>query len=278
MKSVSAFAPANISCVFKIHPHQNPRLAGSSGIGFTIDKGVTISVEKTASTEIFFNNKPIDFPTVRMVLKFLTPERLKIEIKTELPLGSGFGLSGASALATGYAVNTLLNLGKSEKDLAIIAHTADAAQKTGLGDVANQFFGGFLVKFVPSYEFVVEHLELVDIPVYCRVFSKLQTNTVLSNNSLMPTINQAADTALVKMEKMLDPKKLMTFEDVINVSEEFANRSGLLQDEKVISVISAIKKQGGRASMIMLGNAVFSNIQFPGSTKYIITQKGAYLL
>ncbi len=278
MKTVSAFAPANISCVFKIHPHNNPRFAGSSGIGFTIDKGVTVSAKKAATTEIFFNKSPIDFPTVAMVLQRLTNESLSVKIETELQLGSGFGLSGASALATAYAVNTLLNLKKTEKELAIIAHTADVASKTGLGDVVNQFFGGFLVKFSPSSEFLVERLELKNIPVYCKVFSKLPTNAVLSNNALQQAINHAADIALSKIKKIMDEKKSLRFEDVIDLSEEFGVESRLLQDEQVVKEIASVKKQGGHASMIMLGNAVFSNIPFPEATEFRISKKGARLL
>lgn len=278
MKSVSAFAPANISCVFKIHSNENPKNAGSTGIGFTLDKGVTVSASKAKKQEILFNNNLINFPTVQMVLQELTSEPLKIDIQTELLLGSGFGLSGASALATAYAVNVLLSLGKTQKELALLAHTADVKNKTGLGDVTNQYFGGFLVKFVPSAEFVVERFGINNTSVYCRIFGQLSTNTVLSNNVLKQTINQAADIALSKIKKMLSYKKSIRFEDVIDISEEYAFTSGLLQDSQVKNVIASIKNQGGHASMIMLGNAVFADMPFPSSSQYTITKKGAHLV
>ena len=53
---------------------------------------------------------------------------------------------------------------------------------------------------------------------------------------------------------------------------------GLLKDKNVIKTIKNIKKNNGNASMIMLGNAVFSDIKFKGSEKLIIKDKGAYLL
>ena len=62
---------------------------------------------------------------------------------SSLPLGYWFGISGASALATAYALNRLLKLKKSNKELAIIAHIAEVESKTGLGDVTNQYYWGF---------------------------------------------------------------------------------------------------------------------------------------
>ena len=140
-KTVRAFAPANIACVSKMHTHTNPRWAGSTGYGFTINEGATVAVSKSKKTRVFFNKKKIVLPTVTFVVKALTDQPLKIVISSKLPLGCGFGLSGASALAAAYAINKLLKLRKSKRDLAVIAHTAEAQNKTGLSDVLNQFYG-----------------------------------------------------------------------------------------------------------------------------------------
>src|SRR3989344_7483678 len=99
MDSAKAFAPANISCVFKIYSHKNPRWMGSYGFGFTLNEGVVVEAKKSKRNEILFNNNPIDFPAVKSVMKKLTKQKIRIHIDTKLPLGCGFGLSGASALA-----------------------------------------------------------------------------------------------------------------------------------------------------------------------------------
>src|SRR3989338_8932796 len=112
MNSARAFAPANISCVFRIYWHKNPRWMGSCGFGFTLNKGVIVRVSKAKRNEIFFNSKSINLPTVKSVINRLTRKKIKARIWTKLPLGCGFGLSGASALAAAYAVNKLLNLKK----------------------------------------------------------------------------------------------------------------------------------------------------------------------
>mgnify|MGYP001601268277 CR=1 FL=1 len=72
MESTRAFAPANISCIFKTYNHKNPRWSGSYGIGFTINEGVTVTVKKSYTAGIFFNNEKIKFPTVNSVINRLT--------------------------------------------------------------------------------------------------------------------------------------------------------------------------------------------------------------
>ena len=144
VSEAKAFAPANISCIFKIYSHKNPRWMGSYGVGFTLNEGVIAEAEKSKRNEIVFNNESINFPAVKSVMKKLTKQKIRIYIKTKLPLGCGFGLSGASALASAYAINKLLNLKKSKKESAIIAHTADAENRTGLGDVVTSFTADFL--------------------------------------------------------------------------------------------------------------------------------------
>jgi len=144
---VSAFSPGNISCTFVIKKSKNPKKTGSLGLGFTLNKGVVVTVKKSNTKNIiYFNNKKINFLTVNSVVKKLTNEKLQVKIKSELPLSYGFGISGASALATAYAANKLLNLKKTKKELAHTAHIAEVENLTGLGDVVNQFYGGFFGK------------------------------------------------------------------------------------------------------------------------------------
>ena len=271
-----AFAPANISCIFKIYSHRNPRWMGSYGVGFTLNKGVAAKAEKADATEVFFNEKKINFPTVKSAVKKLTEASLRIDIKSELPLGCGFGLSGASALATAYAVNKLLKLKKSNKELAIIAHIAEVENKTGLGDVVNQFYGGFCVKLKPSSHFAVKKLPINGINVYCKYFSKISTKSVITSPKLKNKINNAADMSLKKIIQLIKHNEKIKFEAIIRISKEFSINSGLLNGKKTIETIKGIEKNKGNASMIMIGNAVFSDKPFKGAVKLKISEKGAY--
>ncbi len=258
-----AFAPGNLSCIFRICDNPSPEKMHSLGVGFTVNKGVYVTTRKNSSLEIFVDGKKFNFPTVKTVVVSLTKIPLRIDIETELPLGCGFGLSGASALASSFAVNDFLGLKKSEEELAMFAHIAEVKNSTGLGDVAGQFNGGFLMKTKIGNPIEAEILDVKEKLVYYKVFGPLETKGVLKNKYLAEKINFAGDKALEKIKQLKNP----TFADVIKISKDFAVESGLLKDKELIDKIEEIESQGGNASMIMLGKAVYSNIPFDGSQR-----------
>ena len=275
--TAKAFAPGNISCVFKICYNKNPRWMGSCGIGFTVNEGAVAEVSKSEKNEIFFSGKKINFPTVRTAIEKLTKEEIRVIIKSKLPLGCGFGLSGASALATAYALNKLLNLNKTTKELALIAHIAEVENKTGLGDVVNQFFGGFCIKFEPSSHFIIEKLQFNNTNVYCRYFSQISTKSVITNPKLKNKINKAASKSLNEVKKLIKTHKNIILGDIIKISKVFSLESGLLKQKNTTKIIENIEKNNGNAGMIMLGNSVFSDIPFTKSIKLKISDKAAYV-
>ncbi|MYG07444.1 hypothetical protein F4167_12675 [Candidatus Poribacteria bacterium] len=62
------------------------------------------------------------------------------------------------------------------------------------------------------------------------------------------------------------------------VSKQFSVESGLLSDARVIDVIAQIEAEGGVASMIMLGNGVFSTHPFVGAVKTRLVNNPARLV
>jgi len=309
MKSAKAFAPGNISCIFVIKKGKNPAKSGSLGMGFTVNKGVKVTIKKLYNIKknnfkkfnnkinknynkknmIYYNNKKIKLPTINSVIEKLTNEKVIVNIKSELPLGCGFGISGASAIATAYALNKLLNLKKTKKELALIAHIAEVENRTGLGDVVNQFYGGFLIKYKPSYMFKVNKIPIKNKKIYYKYFSGINTKKIISNKKIKNKINNSGIKALNKI-KILNARKSQIFgtnsvgnknlklKNLIKISKEFSIKSGILKNKKVIEIIKKIENKNGNASMIMLGNAVFSDSYFKGSKELIIKDKGACLL
>lgn len=277
-KKIRAFAPANISCFVKLYKHKNPRWAGSYGVGFTVNHGVIVAVSQSKKTQTFLNKKKIVLPTVEAVVNKLTKQPLRIAISTTLPLGCGFGLSGACAIATAYAVNKLLKLKKSREALAIIAHTAEIENKTGLGTVVNQFYGGFFLKAKPSSHFLVKRIPVIDKYVYSKSFSKLLTKTMLNKISQKEKIDKAGTMGLEKTKALLQKKKKVMMKDIIHIAKEFVVRAGLLNHKKVTATIEYIEKNGGAASMLIFGNGVYSDTPFPGAIKLKLSDQGAHLL
>ena len=279
MTQAKAFAPGNLSCVFKIIPHPEPAKMHSLGMGFTITEGVVVTVSQYSNqTSVRFNGNEIHFPTVVSVVQKLTPQPIQVEIESPLPLGCGFGLSGAASLATTYALNALLALGKSEEELAMAAHVAEVENRTGLGDVCAQYHGGCLVKLKRGYPLAAERLPIPAQPIYYRYFSSIQTKTILENAERRERINRAADETLQALEK-LTKSDAVDFNACIQLSKQFSLNSGLLEDSRVKETINGIEAAGGVASMIMLGNAVFSTQPFEGATETTLStgEKGRLL-
>ena len=272
MENAKAFAPGNLSCIFKIIPHPEATKMHSLGMGFTITEGVMVTVSQyNSQTNVQFNGRKIHFPTVTSVVQKLISRPMKVEIDSPLPLGCGFGLSGAASLATAYALNALLGLDKSEEELAMAAHVAEVENRTGLGDVCAQYHGGCLVKLRIGYPLAAERLPIPEQSIYYRYFSSIQTKAILENAKRRERINRAADKALQALEK-LTKSDAVDFNACIRLSKQFSLNSGLLEDGRVQETIREIELAGGVASMIMLGNAVFSTHPFEGATKTTLSE------
>ena len=279
----SAFAPGNISCVFKIIPHADPARMHSLGMGFTIKEGVEVTVSEHKETKVLFNKKDINFPTVRAVIDRLTQNTsiasIQVQLTSPLPLGCGFGLSGAAALATTYALNELIGAKKENEELAMIAHVAEVENRTGLGDVCSQYHGGCLVKLKEGAPLVADELSIPEQPIFYRYFGPIQTSEVLRNREKTKRINHAADTALTALQKLTHTQgNPELFTECFIVAKQFSVESGLLMDERVINTIAQIEASNGVASMIMLGNGVFSTHAFEGATETRLTKNPARLV
>lgn len=271
---VKAFAPGNVSCIFRIIENKDKSKRHSLGLGFTVDKGVIVKVSKNEGIKIYANGKKISFPTVKTVIEELVGSGVKVEITDQLPSGAGFGISGASALATSYALNKLFNLGKSKKQLTLVAHYAEVINGTGLGDVGGQYHGGVCAKYKKGSPLSGVSFNVKDSFVYYTVFGGMDTKKVINDKLKKIKINRAGDRALKRIKLLKDKN----FKDIIRISKDFSVESGLLNDKRVKNLISYIEDKGGNASMIMLGNAVFSDIPFKNCKKVKISRKGACLL
>ena len=278
-----AFAPGNISCVFKVIPHADAARMHSLGMGFTVKEGVEVTVSEQNETEVLFNGARINFPTVGAVVNRLIQNSgitgIKVDITSPLPLGCGFGLSGAAALATAYALNERLSLHMEREALAMIAHVAEVENRTGLGDVCSQYHGGCLVKLKEGSPLTADRLPIAEQPIYYRYFGPIQTSEVLGNREQTLRINRAADVALNALQTLTHAKSSdELFNACFAVSKQFSVESGLLSDARVIDTIAGIEAEGGVASMIMLGNGVFSTYAFEGAVETRLVHNPARLI
>jgi pantoate kinase len=167
---------------------------------------------------------------------------------TDLPIGSGFGVSGAAALGTALAANDLLDRGLSTYELATLAHGAEVQAGTGLGDVVAQLHGGVPIRLEPGSP---QYNRMDAVPARSRVefqtFGKLPTNEVIDGDTT--ALSTAGERAL---SSVVQNPTLPAF---MQASRQFSREADLLSDQ-VYDVVTDVAESGGEATMGMLGQTV----------------------
>jgi len=243
----AAFAPAHITGFFAICPHGNPAMAGSLGCGITLKAGVTTRVEVGG----LGGPDGLPCPTIGSVVSRLTRRRCSVRITSDIPIGAGFGASGAGALGTAFALNHALSLDLTASQLTGIAHIAEVENRTGLGDVVAQSLGGVVIRRTPGASARLDRIRADAKDVFWVVFDKIPTKEILNDKSAADLINPAGIASLRELLKM------PTVENFMIQSRRFAAETGLMSDA-VSDAADAVEAAGGMASQAMLGDSVFA--------------------
>ena len=247
----TAFVPGHVTGFFSPCPDDDPARAGSRGAGLTLTDGVDVTVRTTDDPGVVLDGEPITMPPVETVLDRLgVTDRARVVAESDLPLGTGFGVSGAMALGTALAANARFDCDRSTNDLVTLAHRAEVEAGTGLGDVVAQARGGVPIRLEPG---APPYGRLDGVPATRRVeyvtFGDLSTAAVLAGDT--DPLVAAGDAAL---SRLVDRPTLTT---LVAESRRFARDAGLLTD-RVREVVDAVVDAGGEASMVMLGETVFA--------------------
>jgi pantoate kinase len=264
MKKVSAFSPSHITGIFTIHnEYGDPLKSGSRGAGLSIKSGTITRVycKRSAKNRVFIriNGRYATAETSRYVVDWYLKKirdnvELFVEHKIHPPIGSGFGTSGGGALSLSLALNELFGLGLSDVEAAQIAHLAEIENRTGLGTVIAEFYGGFEIRLKPGAPGIGRILRVRvsdDLRVVALCLGRISTKKVLSDNNLVLKINKYGDMFL---------KKLMMKPDINNFlfySKAFSYKVGLISD-RLNRIISRLNEAGFISSMAMVGSTVFT--------------------
>lgn len=157
----AAFCPAHVTGFFKAEAGGGRKIdeSGSLGAGFSIVHGVRTSVSN-ASPEggrlsiSSSGHAPGNTAVSRAVVAEFGRAvgggngGISADIRHEIgvPVGYGLGCSGAAALSLALALNEALGCGLPREEAGRIAHRAEIACRTGLGDVLAAYHGGFEVR------------------------------------------------------------------------------------------------------------------------------------
>jgi pantoate kinase len=279
MKIGRAFAPAHISGIFIIDIRKDIALSGSMGCGICLETGAITTIRPSDETIININGKICEAATTVSAIKSLTSKPVLVDTTLDVPVGCGFGASGAGALSAALALNDALSLDLTLKDLAGAAHCAEVTNRTGLGDVTGMTFGGIVVRKKAGAPFTGG---IDKIP--CRVaiiswisFSEISTKSILSDELKKKAINKAGKAKLKELMKK------PTLENLFLQSRGFATEIGLMSP-KVKDAIEAVEAKGGLASQAMLGDTVFAMndngalLEFGEVHESRISLAGAHLL
>ncbi|EMA55405.1 MULTISPECIES: pantoate kinase [Halococcus] len=249
-----AFVPGHITGFFSVHPHDDPRKAGSRGTGLALADGVMVTLtpaNETAATTITLGGEPAEMDAVTRTLDTLGVDA-HVAVETPLPVSAGFGVSGGAALGAALAANACFDLERTENELVGVAHAAEVTAGTGLGDVVAQARGGVPIRMEPG---APPHGALDGIPVRAdrRVefvsFDGRSTEAILGGDT--DGLSAAGERALATL------REGPTLQRMVSCSAAFAREAELLT-ERVETAIGAVEAAGGAASMAMLGETVFA--------------------
>ncbi len=238
--------PASITCFFTPHRGKDACNSGSYGVGIAIDGGAEAIAYPAESFELTF--EVVRVKTVEVALKMLKklPD-CRLMLKPNFPVGCGFGMSASLTLSALMALNAALSVKAGLLEIADIAHKAEVISSTGLGDVTTQVFGGVLCRLnakCPSMAKVKKLRLLKSLDVL--VLGKMDTETALEEYDF--------STGIHHLKEFL---KKPGVEELFYHSKAFAIESGVMDDE-ILDVVEAVEAEGGLASMVMLGKAVFA--------------------
>jgi pantoate kinase len=250
--------------MFRIHDeYDDPLLCGSTGAGFSVEAGTETTVYITENPEleiiVEYNNKVIDGPVTKTVIRRLAEDykqvfKVKVEHRSSLPSGVGYGASGAGALGSAIAFGHILDSKISIEKAARYAHCAEVTNHTGLGDVGAQVLGGFEIRTHPGTFGVgkIHNFSYNDsMDVILAGKSGLETRSVITDPEWRDRINAVGDRLV---ERIISNPNLKNF---IECSKHFAKVTGLMSST-VTSALDDLKKNGyDKSSMVMLGDSVF---------------------
>ena len=259
-----SYSPSHITGFFEIRDDRNPLYKGSVGGGVVLEKGCVTEASldndfhqkgTKAEIEIKINGRAEEANTTKYVVEHLAGmSEVVVSTNFEVPVGCGFGASGAGALSTAFALNELLSLDMTVNEVAQIAHCAEVENSTGLGDVIAETYGGVVIRKKPGPPGigVIDRIPHRNEKISYVALGKRSTKTVLREDGgeLKRRINEAGREA---MKALMRKPTLETF---MRASREFSLRIELISDA-CKDAIEAVDAEGEVASVAMLGETVF---------------------
>ncbi len=253
---ISARCPGHVTCFFQ--PVDGPDgPVGSVGVGIRLSKGAVVSLRPRDDSvvNVAIDGEPHEAPITKRVLGRLMPGKgADVNVVNELPVGMGFGMTAAGAIAAGLCACELLGIDQDKAYGA--AHEAELALGGGRGDVA-AIMSGFHVPVrvragMPPAGEVIDSGLSIPVLSLAVLGPPMPTGGVLGDPETLRSIREAG-TGLVG--KFMEKPSLSA---LMSMSRRFSKASGV--ESPAVRVF--LDHMDGLAAMCMLGNSVFAPARF----------------
>ena len=252
----TAYCPGHITCMFapgRASGDHDSR--GSRGVGIRLSAGARVTVKEVSGdrVDVIMDGMPSGAPITRSVMESILPGRgLEVTVENGLPIGQGFGMSAAGAVAAALCAAEIA--GVSEDVAWSAAHRAEIDCGGGLGDVSA------LRCPADVPERVTEGLspigDVVGTGVRFPVLTvavlgpKMHTGSVLAD----PANRRNLIGAYSECRGMFSGDR----QSLLDASVRFSAMAKV-ESEEVVDAISILRSGNRKAAMCMLGNSIFSD-------------------
>jgi pantoate kinase len=246
---VCVWVPCHITCFFEVREHDNPLETGSRGAGFNLDVGVktVVRLRRSGDVEVSGGNDVSRDVVERVLHGFGVRAHVELKHDELVPMGVGYGVSGATALGAAIATSVALGNVMTLSQAGAVAHVVEVEHMTGLGDVIAQIHGGVEVRVkegAPGVGVVDKLLHEPDLRLITVILRKIPTREMLAKKR--EAINKHGNLALTKLLKRPNIEVLM------REAKAFAEAVGFM-DEDVKRVAEEVIERGALGASVKKG-------------------------
>lgn len=263
----AAFSPGHLTGFFSPVRDSDVLRMGSVGAGVNTEQGVYtyVDIESHPANEyvVRINGFEVNnaftsqYVLRRMMERLHRTCRVTVDHYIDLPIGAGFGTSGAGALSLSLALNDALGLGLSKIGAAKIAHEAEVACMTGLGTVAAELHGGLEIREVagaPGLGSVSSIHAPRDLIIMSLVYGGIPTHHMLADRFLHIKVKQITKPLL---REIMGARSVQAF---LEASNKFTKSLGLATP-RIQRGLQALESLGYFAGMAMFGEVLFTLVR-----------------